>query len=163
MSRFTKILTVSPLADGRTWFLREAFGYDVGVEGSEDTINVPAGFMTDFASVPRLLWWIFPRWGRYGNAAVIHDYCYWDQQRSRKEADAIFFEAMGVLSVGTISRYLLYWTVRAFGWWAWWMAGRKKRAGQIKMAGREPAKSVETWQELVRPIVSDDSLGENSD
>ena len=156
MSRFTKILTVSPLADGRHWFLREEFGYDVGAEGSEDTVNVPEGFMTDFASVPRPLWWLFPRWGRYGNAAVIHDFCYWDQRRIRKEADGILFEAMGVLAVGTITRYLLYWCVRFFGGWAWWMASRRKRAGCIKIAIRPPAKSIDTWKELVEPIVSDE-------
>ncbi len=35
MSRFTEALVVSPLADGKTWYLRDEFGYDVGREGSE--------------------------------------------------------------------------------------------------------------------------------
>ena len=88
MSRFTDTLLVSPLADGKTWILRKEFGYDVGAKGSEDQVNVPALFMTDFASVPRLLWAVLPRWGRYGNAAVIHDFCYWAQERTRAEAFA---------------------------------------------------------------------------
>ena len=41
MSRFTEILTVSPLPDGRSWVLREPFGYDVGHENSGETIEVP--------------------------------------------------------------------------------------------------------------------------
>jgi hypothetical protein len=77
MSRFTEELLVSPLPDGRTWVIRRDFGYDVEEEGSGNTINVPIGFKTDFASVPRLLWSIIPRWGKYGNAAVIHDFLYW--------------------------------------------------------------------------------------
>jgi hypothetical protein len=110
MSKFTKILTVSPLPDGRTWIIRKEFGYDIGSEGSDQFIQVPVGFMTDFASVPRLLWVIIPQWGKYGNAAVIHDYCYWRRNISvkkkkqivtrripRKQADRIFLEGMGVL------------------------------------------------------------------
>jgi hypothetical protein len=49
MSHFTEILIVSPLADSRTWCLRKEFGYDVGREGSGETISVPVGFLTDFA------------------------------------------------------------------------------------------------------------------
>src|SRR3989304_6283390 len=115
MSRFTDVLLVSPLGDGRTWITRREFGYDVGAEGSGNTIDVPIGFMTDFASVPRPFWIFIPQWGKYGNAAVIHDYCYWAQTRSRKESDKIFFEAMGVLGVSSAARYLMYWAVKYFG------------------------------------------------
>jgi len=51
MSRFTKALIVSPLADGKTWVLIEPFAYDVGELGSGDTIEVSKGFKTDFASI----------------------------------------------------------------------------------------------------------------
>jgi len=126
MSRFTQSLIVSPLSDGRTWVLLKDFGYDVRVEGSGETIDVPVGFKTDFASVPRIFWAIFPRWGRYGNAAVIHDYCYWSQMYSRKTSDQIFREAMGVLGVPAIQRNILYGVVRWFGWGAWALNHRKK-------------------------------------
>ncbi len=53
MSRFTEVLLVSPLADGRTWITRKEFGYDVGEEGSDDTIDVSIGFMTDFCQCPQ--------------------------------------------------------------------------------------------------------------
>ncbi len=75
MSRFTAVLLVSPLPDGRTWVIRSDFGYDVGAEGSGDVIDVPLGFRTDFASVPRPLWWIIRR-GAVRHAAIIHDYLY---------------------------------------------------------------------------------------
>ena len=119
MSRFTDALVVSPLADGRTWVLLRPFGYDVGNEGSANTVEVRVGFMTDFASIPRLFWIVLPRWGKYGNAAVVHDWLYWSQNRSRSEADNIMLEAMGVLSVPTWQKYPIYWGVRAFGWIAW--------------------------------------------
>ncbi len=143
MSKFTAILLVSPLADGRTWGIRSEFGYDVGVEGGGDRIEVPIGFKTDFASVPRPLWMCFPQWGRYGNAAVIHDYLYWSQTRSRRENDDIFLEAMAVLKVPPLQKFPLYWVVRLFGGWAWAGNKRRRRRGVSRVAAAMPQKSVE--------------------
>jgi hypothetical protein len=126
LSRFTEVLLVSPLADGKTWVIGRPFGYDVGSEGSGETIEVPVGFQTDFASVPRPFWWLLPRWGRYGNAAVIHDYCYWEQRYTRKRADEIFREAMRVLQVRSWQVFLMYQAVRWFAGGAW--AGNQKQA-----------------------------------
>ena len=70
MSRFTESLVVTPLTDGDTWIILYDFGYEIGEEGSGDIINVPIGTYTDFASIPRPLWAIFPPWGTYGNAAA---------------------------------------------------------------------------------------------
>lgn len=119
MSRFTEALVVSPLADGKTWVLINSFGYEVGEEGSGDVVNVEIGFMTDFASIPRVFWIVLPKWGKYGNAAVVHDWLYWSQKRERNAADQIMLEAMGVLDVPIWKRFSIYWAVRAFGWIAW--------------------------------------------
>jgi hypothetical protein len=120
MSQFTEALVVSPLADGKTWVLVQPFEYDRGVKGSGNPIHVEARFMTDFASVPRLLWVVLPKWGKYGNATVIHDWLYWSQEHfSRAAADDVFLEAMTVLDVCPVQKYAMYWAVRLFGWWAW--------------------------------------------
>src|SRR5256885_7105310 len=87
VSRFTEILLVSPLADGNTWVIMRDFGYEVGAEGSGDRVDVAIGFQTDFATVPRPLWIVLPKWGRYGNAAVIHDWLYWEQDRPGATVD----------------------------------------------------------------------------
>jgi len=129
VSRFTDILLVSPLADGKTWVIMRDFGYDVGREGSGDHIDVAIGFQTDFATIPRPFWVILPQWGRYGNAAVIHDWLYWTQTRPRRAADAIFLEAMGVLDVSGPIRYTLFWAVRLFGWLAWYRNRADRAAG----------------------------------
>ncbi len=147
MSKFTEMLTVSPLPDGRTWIIRKKFGYGIGTENSNTYIDVPIGFMTDFASVPRLLWAIIPQWGTYGNAAVIHDYCYCHQHITikknrqitekgitRKRADEIFFEAMGVLKVPFYYRYPMYWAVRAFGWHRWRFNENNRSKGDCRIA-----------------------------
>ena len=127
MSCFTESLVVTPHPEGDRWILLSAFGYEVGGEGSRDVIKIDTGFNTDFASIPRPLWAFLPRCGKYANAAVIHDYLYWEQSRSRKESDAILLEGMEILQVRWITRYTIYWGVRAGGWWAWWRNPSKKR------------------------------------
>ena len=140
MSVFTNNLIVSPLPDGRTWVLRKDFSYDVGKENSGETIRVPAGFITDFVSVPRLFWVFFPRWGKYGNAAVVHDYLYWVQpaEYPRKRADEIFLEGMrDALGVDTKKAKLLYYSVRAGGWAAWAKNKKDKQNGISKFVKLE--------------------------
>lgn len=130
MSHFTEPLLVSPLPDGRTWVVvDDDFAYAVGGPDSHDVIHIPQGFTTDFASVPRLLWNILPPWGTYGNAAVLHDWLYWDQGCSRKDSDDIFLEAMGVLGTPKATRLVLWSAVRAFGWLAWHSNAADRAAG----------------------------------
>lgn len=72
-------------------------------------VTVPEGYLTDGASVPRLLWSLIPPWGKYGQAAVVHDLlCEYLQvvteagepaAITRAECDALFLEAMQVLQV----------------------------------------------------------------
>jgi len=143
MSLFTKPLVVTPYSDGKTWRLTEEFGYAIGSVNSDRTVDVPVGFSTDFASVPRLLWIVLPKWGKYGNAAVIHDFLYYDQSTTRLEADRIFVEAMMVLKVPFWQRYCLFTGVRIGGKWAWWVNSRKKDHGYRKIAGAGLLKSVD--------------------
>ncbi|MFQ5874706.1 MAG: DUF1353 domain-containing protein [Dehalococcoidia bacterium] len=145
MSEFTDILLVSPLADGKTWVIQKEFTYYVRELGSDEKIKVPCGFQTDFASVPRIFWWLVPKWGKYGKAAIIYDYCYWDQDYSRKRSDEIFREAMGVLGVALWRKFMIFWAVRLFGQGAW--RGNRKRREQGKNRVVEPPqKAVDTRQ-----------------
>ena len=105
--------------DGREWRVDEPFEYHIGSPESGMVIRVRAGFKTDFASVPRLFWRIFPPTGTYGKAAVIHDHLYRTALTSRAMADAIFLEAMGVLNVARWKRWAMYLAVRWFGWAAY--------------------------------------------
>lgn len=54
-----------------TWELTEPLTW-TGREG--DTFTVPAGFVTDFATVPRFLHWLWLPYGAYTRAAVLHDW-----------------------------------------------------------------------------------------
>jgi hypothetical protein len=72
------------------WRLDHSIMYVSGRGG----IRVPHGFVTDFASVPKLLWFIFPPTDpRYAEAAVLHDRLYEHHIMSRKDADGVLFEA----------------------------------------------------------------------
>ena len=86
---------------------------------SDERIIVPAGFITDFASVPRVFWPIIDPIGEHGKAAVIHDYCYYTACYKRLRSDEIFLEGMEVLKVEEWKQTTMFHSVRLFGWHAW--------------------------------------------
>ena len=81
-------------------------------------VYVPAGFVTDYASIPRLLWRIAPpAHGRHIWAAVLHDFLYRTPAESvtRKEADGLFLDAMKTSGVSIWKRQAIHKAVRMFG------------------------------------------------
>ena len=113
--------------DGRRWRLLEAFSYRLGSADGPESVVVPAGFLTDFASIPRGLWWLFQPTGRWAGAALVHDWLYHspivqtgrDEPKhrpiDRDEADRVFLEAMQVMGVSWLTRHTMYRAVRLFG------------------------------------------------
>jgi hypothetical protein len=98
----------------RNWMIIEPFEFYSTT--LTRVIEIPIGFVTDFASVPRALWAVLPPQGQYGKAAVVHDYCYRTKGFcTRPKADQTFLEGMTILGVGRITRYTMYSGVRAFG------------------------------------------------
>lgn len=120
MSQFTTPLIVEYL-DGKFWKIIEPFEYHLvwPAKYLSDIITVTRNFITDFASIPRIFWAILPPIGKYGKAAVIHDWLYRVQIYSRARADMIFWEAMIVLKVPKWKCFVMYKAVRYFGWWTW--------------------------------------------
>ena len=126
MSSFTTDLDVR-FIDGKKWKVIAPFRYRVGSRYSDEIIDVEAGSITNFASIPRLFWIIVGHpAGKYGKAAVIHDELYSNHIYSRKRSDQIFYEAMGVSKVSLWKRKVIYRTVRMFGMFAWKRGGKKK-------------------------------------
>ena len=117
-SSFRSSLVVDKIGN-RLWKVYRELQYDIGDLSSGNSIIVPRGFITDFASVPRAFWIVLPPDGKYTAAAVVHDFLYHIQDRSRKECDLIFLEAMEVLEVSWIKRKSMYRAVRLFGWMPW--------------------------------------------
>lgn len=108
------------LPDGRTRLLLN----DVVVLIDGQPIVIPAGFMTDGASVPRGLWNLFPPFGRYNKASLLHDFLYhaggMNMARiTRRQADDIFLAAMVSLGVPGWQRWAMYAGVRIMAFIAW--------------------------------------------
>jgi len=80
---------------------------------------VPPGFVTDLASIPRLLYALFPVNGRHRAAAILHDWLYETQQCSRAESDRLFLDAMEDSGVRWTQRRAMWAGVRAGGWLPW--------------------------------------------
>lgn len=101
--------------NGREWKVVHEFVYRTDIYRI-NPIHVQAGFITDFASVPKLLWNVMPPTGMYGKAAVVHDYLYRTLGiATRGEADNVFLEAMAALGVSKFIRLTMFWGVRVFG------------------------------------------------
>lgn len=111
---FSDDLTLTKLKKG-LWKTEHEFTYTWG----KYRITVPAGYVTDLASVPRGFWNLIPKDGTYDQAAVLHDYIYGTHSFDRKTCDRIFLEAMKELGVGWWTRGTIYNAVRAFGWIAY--------------------------------------------
>lgn len=92
---------------------------------------VPAGFITDLASIPRIARGIIEVNGKHRRAAVLHDYFYVMQQIRRAEADALFLEAMTVLKVPALQRHAMWASVRAGGWVYWDRRAGSDRSGDF--------------------------------
>ena len=95
--------------DAKSWELQEPVTY----EGRYETFVVPAGFKTDFASIPRMFVWLIPRYGNYTRAAILHDYLCSSGTVSRADADGLFRRAMQELGVSAPRRWMMWAAVRA--------------------------------------------------
>lgn len=119
--QFEDTLLVTPMADGKRWRVAQTFRYetDAGL-----LVEIPTGFTTDFASVPRFLWPIVPPFGKYTRAATVHDWLY-DQHRkglahySKAYADAVFLEALQDCGCGWWTSTVMWLGVRIGGRRAW--------------------------------------------
>jgi hypothetical protein len=116
--------------DGHTMKLIAPLRYQTEIDPALGVIKVQAGFITDFASVPRGLWNLFPPNGTYVPAAVVHDWLYRRTIIDRKICDRVFEEAMQCLGVSWFTRKLIYRAVRLFG-----EAARERELSNVDKAG----------------------------
>jgi len=133
MSRFTSHLGLRLREDGRgrpimrddrcTWEVMDpALVYEVGAEGSGGVVVVPAGTVTDLASIPWPVRAFLPPDGPWAKAAVLHDHLYatkGEGRFGRKQADGVLREAMEVLGVPAWKRAIIYNAVRLGGGGSW--------------------------------------------
>jgi Protein of unknown function (DUF1353) len=118
-------LTVTRV-DADRWALVDELVY----QGRRDRFVVPAGFRTDFATVPALVRWLVPRFGTYTLAAILHDWLVTDGLRTgevnARDADGIFRRVMRESGVPVLRRWLMWAGVR---WGA--LANERRREGWL--------------------------------
>jgi hypothetical protein len=130
--------------DGRQMRVWSRFRYFI--TGGE-LVTVAAGFVTDFATVPRLFWTLLPASGKYNRAAVIHDWLYarrrietadgGTRKPDRSECDWIFLEALQDCGISWLRRNLMYVAVRSpAGAWVWDHGEGAPLCDRLPMAGR---------------------------
>lgn len=94
--------------DAQFWRVVEPLVY----HGATEEFVIPAGFRTDFASVPRALIWLVPRYGNYTRAAILHDYLRSSDVVSNADADGIFRRCLREFGVSIPRRYMMWAAVR---------------------------------------------------
>jgi len=77
-------------------------------------ITVPAGFVSDGASVPRMFWWLFPPVGRYMAAAILHDWLL-ETGTPWPVANGYFLRALREQGVERWAAYVMYAAVSVYG------------------------------------------------
>lgn len=113
--------------DGKRWRVKDGFTYWLN---AVEYVDVPLNFVTDFASIPRLLRVLWPSpGGLWDLPAVVHDKVYqdgfvrnvWGGKRpiNRLEGDQMFRDGMEIQQVRETAEASLYRGVRLGGWWAW--------------------------------------------
>jgi hypothetical protein len=80
-----------------------------------EEITVPKDFVTDYASVPRVVGAYLLVGGKGKRAAVIHDWLYTSGKYSREMCDRVFKEALTAAGYGAITIGLMYMGVRVGG------------------------------------------------
>jgi hypothetical protein len=102
-------------------------------------VVVDPGVIVDLASVPRVLWWLFPPDGLYRAAVFAHDIIYGLKGKvpstvpdgtvirevSRVQADHTMLVYMINAGVPKKDRDLMHDGVSYFGWYAWWKSDGK--------------------------------------
>jgi hypothetical protein len=101
-----------------TWRLLEPLVYQSDVAGQ--TFTVPAGFVTDLASTPRIPF-VYEIGGGVANmASVIHDWIYTTHVVPRNVADAVLREASAVNGMSWLRRQIMWLGVRIGGGGSHW-------------------------------------------
>lgn len=107
--------------DPKNFLVPHEFDY---ICNNGEIIHVKEGLITDLASTPRIVWALYPPFGLYTGAAIVHDELYTKQpwgtsDAARKKSDLILLEAMETEGVFVVSRNIIYSQVRMWGWSAW--------------------------------------------
>lgn len=138
-----------PFADQDYWALHQPIGWipDDSDGPGVIRVDVPKGFVTDLASIPSYLWPIMTKTGRYGNAAIYHDWLYVEQCCDRATADRVFDRALKDMGVDDATRQIMWAAVRVFGGKGWKNSATDKIEGRKWVIEKFPDDPRITWEQ----------------
>lgn len=110
-------------------------------------VVVPKGFVTDLASIPRIFYSLLPPDGPYTYPAVIHDFLYWNQGGTKKQADHVLKFGMEYFKVGTITTGAIYDAVVIGGQSSWDGNAHLKAQGEKRILTKFPDDPTITWEQ----------------
>jgi hypothetical protein len=112
---FPRPLHLEPMENGHRWLLVAPFEFVDGV----DFVHVPAGFVSDLNSVPRVVWWWFPK-TESPAAGLVHDFLYrYPGKRTREQVDKMHLRILELLGVRKSKRMAAYYGIRIGSGGAW--------------------------------------------
>lgn len=100
---------------GRAFKLDDGFTFKAIIDDDIINIDIPKGFVTDFASTPKSLWWFFGPIGIHIIPAVVHDFIYSQKLFSREVADKLFYDSIISYGVPKFKAWIVYKAVRSGG------------------------------------------------
>lgn len=118
-----------------------------GQDPTLPSVEVPKGFVTDLASIPRTFWSLLRPDGEYSYPAIIHDSLYWIQSTSREQADLVFRYAMEDFKIDGTTAATIHRAVRAGGEGPWLQNEAARRRGERRVLKRFPEDPRVTWRE----------------
>lgn len=96
-----------------------------------DDFIIPAGYASDGASVPRALSWLYPKYGEYLKAAVVHDWLITDLlptgNITSTQVDQVFKQAMAELNIPKARQWLMWAGVRLGA-----IGNKRRRRGSLR-------------------------------
>ena len=123
MDSFEGEPNLTPHADGIHWTVNVPF---IIHDDELSTIIIPAGFITDLGSIPKIFQNIISPAGKPLRAYLGHDHLYSTQMVNRKEADDCLFRMMSALGEFSAAKWAIYLSVRLGGWLAWNQDAKEK-------------------------------------
>lgn len=159
---------------GKRVRLLEPFTYQDAKKGI--VINIPAGFESDYNTVPRGLWNLFPPW-EYPEAAIIHDWLYKHPQGfykapdlttvslSRLECDNIHRRILELLGANWTTRQAMWAGIRAGGFVSWSRyrndptlsdSGKGEPKESQNLPPNPPITKAEVVEEVIKVVVPDE-------
>jgi hypothetical protein len=129
-------------------------------------ITVPAGFVTELASVPKRLHWWNGSTAASIMPAVFHDYLYWTQACTQDEADAVMYHAMAAEGAGGTKDAAIYRAVSGSGSAVFKNNRERQRDGEVRtftaehvaLVVRSPVDANETLASALRKAQSTSGL-----